>query len=182
MAWKVMPSRLLLDRHGFEVRVKPNQRPKVFRVNLIESLQPLSDTLRLAALKALRQAIEQIVICLEMSLRMRAWVLFSFAGAGQWSFEDIAKIKDVIATRQHGVGDVLMHQTEPGAIVKVFAGGMCVRIEVMDQPGGREDPVSKAFVVITVLGIRRQHAIVNCARQAGPAWRFGSLAVKRIRS
>src|SRR5258705_4019052 len=163
MAWKVMPSRSLLDRHGFEVRIKPNQRPKVFRVNLIESLQPLSHALRLAALKTLRQAIEQIVICVEMSLRMRARVLLPFAGAGQWSFEDIAKIKDVVATRQHGVCDVLMHQTEPGAIVKVFAGGMCVRVEVVDQPGGREDPVFKAFVVITILGTRCQHPLANSA-------------------
>src|ERR1700682_5014365 len=111
-----MPSRLLLDRHGFEVRVKPNQRPKVFRVNLTKLLQPLSHTLGLAALEALRQAIEQIVIGMKMSLRMSAWILLVFAGARQWSFEDIAKIKDVIATRQHRVRDILMHQTKARAI------------------------------------------------------------------
>ena len=74
---------------------------------------------------------------------MRTRILFSFAGAGQRTFEDIAKIKDVIATWQHGVCDVLMHQTKAGTIIKVFAGGMCVRVEVMDQPGVEKIQYSK---------------------------------------
>src|SRR6266705_3296911 len=152
---KVVPGRLSLDGRGLKVRVVPNQRPKIFRVNLIESFQPRSHTLRLGALEALRQAIEQIVIGMKMPLRMSAWILLALAGARQRSFEDIAKIKNVIATRQHRVRNVLMHQTKPGAVVKVFAGRVCVGVKIMDQPRGREDPILKTFVVITILRIRR---------------------------
>src|SRR5438445_280969 len=84
-------------------------------------------------------------------VRMSAWILLAKACARQWSFEDIAKIKNVITTRQHRVRNVLMHQTKPGAVVKVFAGRVCVSVKIMDQPRGREDPVLKAFVVITIL-------------------------------
>ena len=78
--------------------------------------------------------------------------------------------------------NVLVHQTKARAIVEVFASSMCVRVEIVDQPRGREDPVFKAFVVVTVLRIGRQHAIVNCPRQARPAGRLGSLVIKRIGS
>src|SRR6185503_6338223 len=47
VVWKVVPRGLSLKWHWRELRVIPNQRPKVFRVNLIKPLQPLSDTLRL---------------------------------------------------------------------------------------------------------------------------------------
>ena len=78
--------------------------------------------------------------------------------------------------------DVLVHQAKARDVVKVFAGGMCVRVEIMYQPRGREDPVLKAFVVVTVLRIRRQHTIVDRPRQAGPGGRFRSLVVKCIGS
>ena len=113
---------------------------------------------------------------------MRALVVFAKTGARQRSFEDVAKIKDVFSGRQHRVCDVLVHLTKSRAIVKIFAGGVGMRIEIMDQPRRREDPVFKTFVVVTVLRIRRQHAIVNRARQAGPCGRFGRLVVERIGS
>ena len=49
---------LSLDRHGLEFRVVPNQRPKVFRVDLAKSLQPCGYTLGFTTLKALGQAID----------------------------------------------------------------------------------------------------------------------------
>src|SRR6266404_7267406 len=81
VVWKVMPGGLSLHRHGFEVRVVPNQRPEIFRINLVESLQPYGHALRLAALEALSQAIEQIVVGMKMPLRMSARILFAFACA-----------------------------------------------------------------------------------------------------
>jgi hypothetical protein len=83
MVRKVVPRRLPLDGHGFETRVVPDERPEVFRVNLIESLQPRGHTLGLATLEALSQAIEQIVIGIKMSARMRARVFLAFARARQ---------------------------------------------------------------------------------------------------
>ena len=49
---------LSLDGHGHEFRVVPNQRPKVFRVDLAKSLQPRGYTLGFTTLKALGQAID----------------------------------------------------------------------------------------------------------------------------
>src|SRR5712671_1503177 len=131
MVGKIVPGGLSFDGNGFEFRVEPDQRPEVLRVNLTESIQPGGHTLRIAALEALRQAIEQVVVRMKMALRMSARVLLTFARARQRSFENIPKIKNVIATRQHRVRNVLMHQAKPGTIVKVFARGVCVRVKIM---------------------------------------------------
>src|SRR6266436_421570 len=182
MVWKIVPRGLSLKRYGLEVGVVPNQRPKVFRVNLSELLQPSGHTLRLSALEALRQTIEQVVVRTEVSLWMSPRVLFAKACARQRTFEDIAEIKDVIAARKHRVGHILVHHTKSRAVVKILARRVRLRVEIMHQPRRRKDPVFKTFVVVTVLRIRCQHAIVDPPRQAGPAGPFGSLVVKRIGS
>src|SRR5438105_36984 len=69
---KVVPRCLPLDGHSFQVRVVPNQRPEIFGVDLPKFLQPISHTLRLATVKALRDAIKQVVVSIEVSLRMGA--------------------------------------------------------------------------------------------------------------
>ena len=99
----------------------------------------------------MRKAIEQIVIRIEVSLRMRAGIFIAFVRAGQRTFKHIAKIKDVITAREHGMRDVFMHRAKTGAIIKVFTRGMCLRIHVVDQPWRREDPVLESFIVIAVL-------------------------------
>src|SRR6266576_3932741 len=101
---------LSLDGHGFEFRVVPNQRPKVFRIDLAKSLQPRGYTLDFSTLKASGQAIEQVVVRIEMALRMSPWILLALVRARKWSFEDIAKIKYVISRRQHRVRNVFVHQ------------------------------------------------------------------------
>ena len=131
-------------------------------------------------MKALSQAIEQVVVRIEMALRMSAWIFLTFACARQRTFKDVTKIKHVIAGRQHRVRNVLMHQTKARAIVKVFACGVCMRVEIMKQPWRRKDPVLKTLVVITVGRVCRQHTIVNRPRQAGPGRRFGSFVIKRV--
>src|SRR5437870_1041430 len=132
--WKVMPGWLSLDRLGFEISVVPKQRPEVFGTNLTELLQPFSHTLGLATMKALSQAIEQVVVRIEMALRMSAWIFLTFACTRQRTFKDVTKIKHVIAAGQHRVRNVLMHQTKARAMVKVFACGVCMRVEMMKQP------------------------------------------------
>src|SRR5882762_7527865 len=89
---KVVRSGLPLDSDGFQFCVVPNQRPKIFRVDVAKSLQPGGYALRLAALKPLRQPIEQVVVRIEMSLRMSSRILLAFVRAREWPFEHIAKI------------------------------------------------------------------------------------------
>src|SRR6266699_1870872 len=76
--------------------------------------------------------------------------------------------------------DVLVHQAKARAIIKVFAGRMCMCVEIMNQPWRRKDPILKSFVVVTVLRIRSQHPIVYSSRQTGPGGRLGSLIEERI--
>src|SRR5204862_5356392 len=92
----------------------------------------------------------------------------------------VAEIKHVIAVRQHGMRDVLMHQPKARAIVKVFTGGVRVGVEIMHEPGRRKDPVLETFVVVTILRIGLEHAIVDTAREAGPTRRLRRLVIKRI--
>src|SRR2546425_963937 len=69
---KVMPRFLLLERNRLHLRVIPGKRPEFFSVDLIERSKPGGDTLRLAALEALRQAVKQVVVGVKVSARMRA--------------------------------------------------------------------------------------------------------------
>src|ERR1043166_4229536 len=101
MVGEVVPSLLLLDGHSFEFRVVPDQRPEVLGINLAQSFEPSRDPLRLLALKSLRETIEQVVVAVEMAAGMCARILRSLMRAGQSTFEDIAKIKNVIAVGQH---------------------------------------------------------------------------------
>src|SRR5436190_18974241 len=79
---KIVPRLLLLDGHCFQLRVVPNERPEILSVDLAESLQPFSNALCFATLKALSHAIEQVVIGIEMALRMCARIFIAFSGAG----------------------------------------------------------------------------------------------------
>jgi hypothetical protein len=148
---EVVPGLLLLDRDRFELRVIPNEGPEVLSIDLTEPFQPFGHALRFAALKSLRHSIKQVVVRIEMSLRMRARVFVALVRARQRAFEHVAKIKDVVATRQHGMRDILVHQSKTGTIVKVFTGGVRLRINIVNQPWCREDPILKAFVVVTIL-------------------------------
>src|SRR6266567_2188494 len=179
---EVMPRLLPLDWYRLHFWVVPDQRPEVFRIDLIETLEPVGDALRFAALKPLGQAIEQIIVRLKVPSRMRPLDLFATARAGQRTFKDVAKIKYIIAARQHRMGHVFVHLTETGQVVQVFACGMRERVEVMDQPWSRENPVLEPFVVVTILRISRQHPIVDCPRQPGPAGSLRRFAVKSVGS
>src|SRR4051794_27738083 len=76
--------------------------------------------------------------------------------------------------------EVFVHLPKAGSVVEVFSGSVCMRIEIMNQPRSREDPVFKAFVVEAVLRIRREHTIEDRAGQTGPFGCFGSLAVESV--
>ena len=112
-----MPRLLLVDRHGFQLCVVPDKRPKILGVDVTEALQPIGDALRFAALKPLRDAIKQIVVRIELSLRMRPGILVALVSTRQRSFEHIAKVKDVVAARQHRMRDILMHQAETRPVI-----------------------------------------------------------------
>src|SRR5437660_1680173 len=99
MIQEMMRRRLALNGHGFEFRVIPNQRPEILCVNLPELFEPLGHTLGRAALEALGHSVEQVVIRVEVSLRMRPRILCAFARASQWSLEDVAEIKHIISVR-----------------------------------------------------------------------------------
>src|SRR2546421_8482982 len=177
---KVMRRILPFDWYGLNVRVVPDERPEIFGVDLIETLQPVGDALRFAALKTLCQAIKQIVVRMKVSAGMRARGLFAFARASQRPFKDVAKIEYVLTAGQHRMRHILVHLTKTRKVVQVFARRMRLRVEVMDQPGRREDPILETFVVVTVLRIRCQHAIVECARQLGPIGGFVRFTVKHV--
>src|SRR5262249_2146959 len=76
--------------------------------------------------------------------------------------------------------DVLVHLTKAGSVVEVFAGGVCVRIKIMNQPGRREDPVLKAFVVVAILRIGSEHTVEDRPGETGPFGCFGSFSIKSV--
>src|SRR5437762_1643098 len=55
-----------------------------------------------------------------------------------------------------------------------------MRIEGVDEPGGDEDPVFIALVVIAVGGIGAQHAVKNCPRQRGPLGSVRNFVIESI--
>src|SRR5438270_3582082 len=114
---KVMRRFLPLDWNRLHVRVVPDERPEIFGVDLIETLKPLGDALRFAALKTLRQAIKQIVVGMKVSAGMRALDLFAFARASQRPFKDIAKIEYELTARQHRLRHILVHLTKTRKVV-----------------------------------------------------------------
>ena len=177
---KVMRSILPFDWYWLNVRVVPDERPEIFGVDLIETLQPAGDALRFAALKTLRQAIKQIVVRVKVSAGMRARDLFAFARASQRPFKDVAKIEYVLTAGQHRMRHILVHLMKARKVVQVFARRVRLRVEVMDQPGRREDPILETFVVVTVLRIRCQHPIVEGTGQLCPAGGFRRFTVERV--
>ena len=136
---KVMRRILPFDWYRLNVRVVPDERPEIFGVDLIETLQPAGDALRFAALKTLRQAIKQIVVRVKVSAGMRARNLFAFARASQRPFKDVAKIEYVLTAGQHRMRYILVHFTKTRKVVQVFTRRVRLRVEVMDQPGRRKD-------------------------------------------
>src|SRR5436305_5488106 len=178
---KVMRRILPFDWNWLHVRVVPDERPEIFGVDLIEILEPVGDALRFATLKTLCQAIKQIVVRMKVSAGMRARDLFAFARASQRPFKDVAKIEYVLTAGQHRMRHILVHLTKTRKVVQVFARRVRLRVEVMDQPGRREDPVLETFVVVTVLRIRCQHPIVEGAGQLCLARGFSRFSVERVR-
>ena len=59
---------------------------------------------------------------------------------------------------------------------------MRLRVEIMDQPRRGEDPIFETFVVVTVLRIRCENAIVECAGQLRPLGGLRRLTIKRVSS
>src|SRR6266446_3602905 len=94
---KVMRRFLSFDWYWLNIRVVPDERPEIFGVDLIETLEPIGNALRFAALKSLRQAIKQIVVRMKVAAGMSARDLFTFARASQGPFKDVAKIEYVLA-------------------------------------------------------------------------------------
>src|SRR5438876_1576863 len=119
---------------------------------------------------------------MKVSAGMRARDLFAFARASQRPFKDVAKIEYVLTAWQHRVRHILVHLAKTGKVVQVFAGGVRLRVEVMDQPGRREDPILETFVVVTVLRIGCQHTIVECTGQLRPVGGLRRFTVKRVSS
>src|ERR1051325_1189100 len=93
---EIVPGLLFLYGYRFELRVVPNQRPEILSIDLAEPFQPFGHALRFAALKSLCHPVEQVVVRIEMSLRMRARIFVTLVRARQRAFEYVAKIKDVI--------------------------------------------------------------------------------------
>src|SRR5256714_14048876 len=149
MISKVMPRLPPFDWYRLHVRVVPDERPEIFSVDLIETLKPVGDALCFAALKTLRQAIKQIVIGMKVSAGVRACDLFAFARASQRPFKDVAKIEYVLTAGQHRMRHILVHLTKTRKVIQVFARRVRLRVEIMDQPGRREDPILETFVVVT---------------------------------
>src|SRR5215204_7325847 len=63
--FEVIGRRLLLNRHSLDAGLIPDQRPVIFGVDLVETLQPLSDTLRRAITKTVGQSVKQVVVCVK---------------------------------------------------------------------------------------------------------------------
>src|SRR5205807_9807337 len=129
---KVMRRFLPFDWNWLNVRVVPDERPEIFSIDLIETLEPVGDALRFPALKTLRQAIKQIVIGMKVSAGMHAGDLFAFARASQRPFKDVPKIEYVLTAWQRRMRHILMHLTKTRKVVQVFASRMRLRVEVMD--------------------------------------------------
>src|SRR4029453_18589391 len=77
---------------------------------------------------------------------------------------------------------LLIHLAQTSKIVEVFACCMQMRVEIMDNPGSRKDPVFKALVVITVYGIRCQNTVENGSCELRPLRCVINFVVKRISS
>src|SRR5260370_22626441 len=73
-----------------------------------------------------------------------------------------------------------MRLPQPGLVEQVFSGRVQMGVEVVDDPGGNEDPVLIAFVVIAVGGIGAQHAVKNSPRQGGPLGGVRDFVIKSI--
>src|SRR5687767_2632194 len=71
---KVMRCGLLLDRHGLNGWVIPEQRPVVFSVHVSGLFQPRCNALGFTTAKALRHPVENVVVGVKSSPRMRAFV------------------------------------------------------------------------------------------------------------
>src|SRR5262244_3845352 len=95
--WKVMPGWLASDSDWPHAWVIPEERPIIFSIQLPEPFEPIGDALSLTIAVALCKAVQDVVIGVKSAARMRARILITFAGSGEWSFENITEVKYIVA-------------------------------------------------------------------------------------